>query len=166
MYLFTQNVPCENRHGCGCCGQIDHHQIFQHFSAFAFCNIPQRAACNQTLRFQSQLFNNKRKTRKRLIACGSLFNVDFWRDLAGVLNTVLGVQELIDCALPPFSETPLRIFHRVALAPLINVISSFELHFVPIRVLRPYEPLLAPQTKSASVTSSARHSRMSKNSDN
>ena len=64
--IHSQKVPCENKHGCVCCSQIYHHQTFRQFSAFAFCNILQMAACNQTLPSESQLLNNMAKRRRRL----------------------------------------------------------------------------------------------------
>lgn len=67
---------------------------------------------------------------------------------------------------PPLSFTRLRFFHSIALALRISIVSRCELLFVPGRLLRPNEPLLSPQTKSDSVTSSAKHSRMSKIIDN
>jgi len=61
---------------------------------------------------------------------------------------------------------PLSFFHNKFLAAFIIIISSFELHFVPILVLHPYEPLLSPSTKADSVIFSAKQRRMSKKSDN
>lgn len=68
--------------------------------------------------------------------------------------------------VPPLRVMPLSFFHNEFLAAFIIIMSSFELHFVPILVLHPYEPLLSPSTKADSVTFSAKQRRMSKNSDN
>ena len=94
-------------------------------------------------------------TRSQLISCSQSL----------IMNIVNMGNQQVNYKVPPFKETPLRIFHSLALAPLISAISSLELHSVPMEVLWPYDPLLSPQTKSDSVTSSARLRRMSKNRD-
>ena len=68
--------------------------------------------------------------------------------------------------VPPLRVMPLSFFHNKFLAAFIIIMSSFELHFVPILVLHPYEPLLSPSTKADSVIFSAKQRRMSKKSDN